>query len=748
MKNNILFLIFFIYSIPSYCGSLNDSIESQLSSLNVEKQLDLLLKAAEASMNSSPLKTIAYAGRALKIASELKSRDKSAEAAYLLSEGYLKANKPDSTLVFAQRSLDLFRSAGNPAGMIRSLNMTGLAFLNKTNTGMAEEIFIKAFSDCNLYLRKNPSSLEFRDLEAEVLNNLSLTYARQGNYEKAKSKLIEFSREADAGNTFSAMIIQRSLAGVYQTLGQYDSSLIFYNKALEISRSLEDQSYSAKIYTDIGTTCYYMGKASEALDYYEKALEILRAVNDKPQIAKLYNNMASTYMLISFYEKATKFYLESARIKEELADSDGLAATYNNLGLVYFDWDNNKMTRTFLNKAISINQKRNNKKYLATNFTAMGDLCVEIKQADSALYYYQKSLEIKTEMGNKYGMIISFHALGDLYAGLLMNEPRAMEYFRKALSLAESIGSGSEIASLNVRLAEITFRKGKLSEAQEMFRKAFDYASEENSLELMHKCSQYLTEISILTGDKAGAQKYFSLYRNAGDSLFSEEKTRTVLEMQTRFQTEKKEQENLLLQKTNEIQKSTIKFLIGIAVLLLILGFVIFTLYRQKSRALGQIVDKNLEIVRTEKQIEDRKSIESSYDHSIILPPDEEIENTTMGLMVKFKRLMENEKPYLEAGLTVDDVCKKISTNRSYLSQMIHENFDQNFNGFINELRIKEARRLLADRKYDHLSIEGIGAMAGFSTKVTFHSIFKKQIGVTPSYFRNSIPRSKDTINE
>ena len=119
-----------------------------------------------------------------------------------------------------------------------------------------------------------------------------------------------------------------------------------------------------------------------------------------------------------------------------------------------------------------------------------------------------------------------------------------------------------------------------------------------------------------------------------------------------------------------------------------------------------------------------------------------------MGLMVKFKRLMENEKPYLEAGLTVDDVCKKISTNRSYLSQMIHEDFDQNFNGFINELRIKEARRLLADPKYDHLSIEGIGAMAGFSTKVTFHSIFKKQIGVTPSYFRNSIPRSKDTINE
>jgi AraC-like DNA-binding protein len=76
---------------------------------------------------------------------------------------------------------------------------------------------------------------------------------------------------------------------------------------------------------------------------------------------------------------------------------------------------------------------------------------------------------------------------------------------------------------------------------------------------------------------------------------------------------------------------------------------------------------------------------------------------------------------------------------------MIHDSFRQNFNGFINELRIKEARRLLAGSNYDHISIEGIGSMAGFSTKVTFHAIFKKQIGVTPSYFRNSIPRNMDS---
>ncbi len=634
---------------------------------------------------------------------------------------------------------------GNPAGMIKALNKTGLAFLNQGNTEMAEKTFIQAFSDCNLYLKKDPSSQQLRDLEEEVFSNLSLPYIKQGNYQKAKEKLLQYSKKPGYRGTFSDMIIQQNLASVYQNLGQYDSSLLCYNNALGFALSLNDPRYTGKILTDIGTTSYYMGKFSEALAYYEKAREILLSVNDKPQMAKLYNNMASTYKQISYYEKATKYFFESARLKEELADSDGLAATYNNLGLVYFDWDNNEMTSYFLKKAISINLKRKNKKYLATNYNAMGDLCMDLKQADSAVYYYRKSLDLKTEMGNKHGIVISLHSLGDVYAVLLKNEPKAMEYYAQALSLASRIGSGSEIAGLNLSLGEIIFRKGKLAEAHAKFRQAFDYASQENSLELIQKCSRYLTEISILTGDKSGAQEYFSHYRVAGDSLIGESKTKVILELQTRFETKKKEHENLLLQKTNDFQRSMIEFLIGVAILLSILGFAIFTLYRQNSRAFRQIVRKNLEIVKTEKQIEDSRSIKSSYEHSIVLPPYEEIENTTLGLLVKFKRLLENEKPFLEAGLTVDDVCRKINTNRSYLSQMIRENFNQNFNGFINELRIKEARRLLADPKYNHLSIEGIGAMAGFNTKVTFHAIFKKQIGVTPSYFRSSIPRNKDS---
>ncbi len=742
MRKWIVCLLILQFSAPSFSQQQTDTIELQIRDLQGEKKLDFLIRSASAKTYLSPYKMISYAGRALKLAEELKRQDKSAEACLLLTEGYLNANKPDSALFFAQQSLKLYRSAANPEGIIMASNKLGLAFLSKGNTEMAENIFIQTFNDCNFYLQKKPTGQRIKDLIAEVFNNLTMIYVKQGNYLKAKDKMLKFSKKGYYGSTYTGMIVLRNLANIYQTLGEYDSSLVYANDALSIAQSLNDPLSTGRIYIDIGTTRYYMGKCSEALDYYEKAKEALLPVNDKLQMAKLYNNMASTYKQISYYEKATDYFFKSVRIKEELADSDGMAATYNNLALVYFDWDNNEMTSYFLKKAISINLKRKNKKYLATNYTALGDLYVDLKRSDSAIFYYQKSLELKKELGNKYGIVISLHCLGDVYADMLMDEAMATEYYKQALVLANNIGSGFEIASLNSSLGALLYKKGQLAAANELFRKAFDYASQENALDLIHKCSRYLTEISIQRGDKPAARDYFYRFRVTGDSLFSEDKTKTILEMQTRFETEKKEQENLVLQKTNDLQKSQIKFLIGVAVILLFLGFVILFLYRQKSRAYRQIVNKNLEIVKAEKQMEASIAKIAAEGHSMVLPPYSEIENTTLGLLVKFNRLMTDEKPYLEAGLTVDDVCRKIQTNRSYLAQMIHDNYNQNFHSLINELRIKEARRLLTESKYNHLSIEGIGEMVGFKTKVTFHSIFKKQIGITPSYFRNSIARS------
>lgn len=740
MYRVLLFLLFLKFSNPTAAQNPSDTLELQLSGLRGEKKLDLLIKAAKTATKNSPEKTIHYASRAMKLAGELNNMEKLAESVFLLSDGYLFIHKPDSALFFAEKSLEYFKKAAKREGILKSSNLIGLVFLQKDDFFAAEKTFVQTFNECNKFILSGEDEGKVKDLAAEVFANLMATYIRQGNYKKAKEKLLQFSKKRDYGNTFPGMIIHGNLATIYQMLGQYDSSLVFSNRALAIAIALHEPLYIGTAYSDIGNAYYYMGRHTDALQNYEASVEVLLPLNDKMRLGRTYNNMASVYKQISYYEKATSYYLESARLKEELADSTGLAATYNNLGLVYTEWENPKMAEKYLRMSVSINLLRNNKKTLSVNYTGLGDLYLSLKKADSALFYYEKSLALKTEIGHKYGIVNSLHGIGNVYSTIIHDDLTAEEYYRKALTLAEEIGSGFEIASLNQSLGEIYFKKKNWSAARGMFEKTLSYATREKSLEQIQKSCQYLTEVSIQTGDKTTALACFSRYRTAGDSIFKEGKTKAILEMQTRFETQKKEQENLLLSQMNKYQQTQIRFLAGISAVLLLLGLIIFYLLRQKSKAYRLIVKKNLEILHDEKRMENRKNLLKNQPGGT---PDlqhcQGITNTTLGLLVKLSRLMDEEKPYLETGITIEDFCRKLNTNRTYLSQLINENFHQNFNTFINDYRIKEARRLLAEPKYNHISIEGIGSMVGFTSKVTFHSAFKHLVGVTPSYFRKSV---------
>ncbi len=100
--------------------------------------------------------------------------------------------------------------------------------------------------------------------------------------------------------------------------------------------------------------------------------------------------------------------------------------------------------------------------------------------------------------------------------------------------------------------------------------------------------------------------------------------------------------------------------------------------------------------------------------------------------------LMETEKIYRDSGAGLLEISKRLSVNPSYLSQLVNEELECSFTDFVNSYRIDETKRMLTDKKYDHLCLLGIAMEAGFNTKNTFTRVFKRHTGQTPSYFRKT----------
>lgn len=101
--------------------------------------------------------------------------------------------------------------------------------------------------------------------------------------------------------------------------------------------------------------------------------------------------------------------------------------------------------------------------------------------------------------------------------------------------------------------------------------------------------------------------------------------------------------------------------------------------------------------------------------------------------------VMETKKLYLDNNLDLQDVAKSINYPKHYITQALNIVLKKNFYAFVNEYRVNEFKKRVADKKNQNLTIMSIALDSGFNSKSTFNSIFKKFTGITPSEYVDSI---------
>lgn len=100
------------------------------------------------------------------------------------------------------------------------------------------------------------------------------------------------------------------------------------------------------------------------------------------------------------------------------------------------------------------------------------------------------------------------------------------------------------------------------------------------------------------------------------------------------------------------------------------------------------------------------------------------------------------DKKFQDPELKLEKVARGVKMNERQVSTAINTIACQNFNTYINQLRIKEAKTLLISKDYSHYTIDALAEMVGFANKVSFYKAFKKETGVSPSDFRKASNQS------
>ncbi len=105
----------------------------------------------------------------------------------------------------------------------------------------------------------------------------------------------------------------------------------------------------------------------------------------------------------------------------------------------------------------------------------------------------------------------------------------------------------------------------------------------------------------------------------------------------------------------------------------------------------------------------------------------------------KMLYLVEVEKVFSDADISLHSLAEKLATSPRNLSQIINEQLGKNFYEFINEYRVNEAKKILVSPRSGQLSVLEIGHRVGFNSKSAFNRAFKQFTHMTPTQFKKKI---------
>ncbi len=461
----------------------------------------------------------------------------------------------------------------------------------------------------------------------------------------ALDSLKNLSKSSDEGVKVNALI---ELSRIYWGV-KHDSSFVYANQAVKIASKTDNHNILGDAYNNLGNTYLTNGQFKESLSYYEIALTHRTAFNDKQKIAHTYNNkafayrnldmfsdaltafkdaaemykqiedlqfqaqslmnVAGTYSRINDNNQALDFAIQSANIFIQKNDSAGIAYTYTFIGDIHSNMNNPNLALEYLTKANEIYLKINDIDGITQTTNNLGNIYGQLNESDKALLYYQKSLDLAIDNTSLISQDIASNNIGFQYSKI-KDYPKALEAYKKSIELSEEIEDFESLMNTYNNIAQVYYKQGKIDLALKTVNKALEYEEHNNSQLFLAESHEILSNIYYQKGKYKKGFEHLKQLNTINDSLFKATSTREYMEMQVRFETERKEQEIELLKKNDEIkdlqlqrQKNFNIFWLLLTILLITFGGLTIVNLRSKQKVNSLLSEKNLQLEEANKKL-------------------------------------------------------------------------------------------------------------------------------------------------
>lgn len=395
---------------------------------------------------------------------------------------------------------------------------------------------------------------------------------------------------------------------------------------IRLSSPVNDYLRLAEAYRIKGFARVLEQKLTETLDMYAIGTAYANKAKSGYMLAHFKSLIAGMYQDKGDFDKAISFYLEGLKIAEDYKDSEMIATLANNLAEAYSDAGRPiGFTLPLYQQALKQEMLMGNWQYVGMIYSNMAKEYMLAGQGTEAEQSAKKAIDFIHKQNDRayvYATVVS--DIGEMYVGM-KKFAQAEKYLREGFHILDSIGTKDNKLIPLSALAKMYILKNETAKAEAAAKQLLVLATAYKTKLFLRDGYKVMSDVARKKNQPALALTYFEQYKNWNDSLFNESKEKSIANVESRMQlnrkalevryeTEKKARENTALKISNAGLKNQTVAAIIIAVMVSFIGMGLFTVNRIRKKKNGEL-EKQKQIIQ--KQSEEKDTLIREINHRV-----------------------------------------------------------------------------------------------------------------------------------
>lgn len=398
--------------------------------------------------------------------------------------------------------------------------------------------------------------------QSENLDSLASQVEKMSNKDTSKIKLMYqvggkyLQRDPRKSNNYGRLSLELSkkinykygiglssklIADVFLMTSEYDSANHYYKKGISIFKEVNDFELLHKSYNNYGISLYYLGRYNESLVLYQNHLNSFTNTLDSALLIGTYGNIGLINFAKGNFKKALDNYFLVLRLEVKYDSSRRIGQAFENIGETYLSLGNYDLAEVYANKSLTEYKKHSELVHYISALNLVGKILLIKEDLDKSLACFEEVIYISEELKEVARKGIAKHQIGLIYEKQKkINE--AISSLLESQLIFKQTGSTKEEAEVLLSLGGIFFKNlNNHNQTENYLQQSRKLSKRIGARDIQMKALYTLSMLKKKQNQFKNSLKYFETFSTLKDSLFNEEKSRQIVEIQNKYEAERKE---------------------------------------------------------------------------------------------------------------------------------------------------------------------------------------------------------------